>query len=261
MRRLMKISPLTLVILLLVGAAVTGCGANTAEETNHRFELAPLTEMSQAVQDAPVVVQEAYQFAVANPDVTTQIPCYCGCGGMGHTSNYTCFVADDSVSAGLKNETITLVLALEVEGGSVRITAQVRDWEADNAVLWERTVVDTPAEDPFAAPVARGPKSFDLDSLSVVVGGGVLCVGGFFVFAGGRAGQGEGRPFDGGWALDGGRAVIGALVFSIIGTLVFTIVVEEQPERFAFGAIPQFLALGPLDAIGPFEKFFPIAIT
>jgi len=96
MRRLTKIFPLTLILLLLAGTAVTGCSSNTVEKTSHRSEMAPLAEMAQAVQDAPVVVQEAYQFAVANPDVTTQIPCYCGCGGMGHTSNYTCFVADDS---------------------------------------------------------------------------------------------------------------------------------------------------------------------
>ena len=59
------------------------------------------------------------------------------------------FVADDSVTAELKNENITLVLALEVQGGSVSITAQVLDKDDNNAVLWERTVVDTPSEDPF----------------------------------------------------------------------------------------------------------------
>jgi hypothetical protein len=37
-------------------------------------------------------VREAYQFAVANPDLMKQIPCYCGCGAMGHTSNYACYV-------------------------------------------------------------------------------------------------------------------------------------------------------------------------
>jgi hypothetical protein len=38
-------------------------------------------------------VREAYQFAVMNPDVTSALPCYCGCGAMGHTSNYSCYVA------------------------------------------------------------------------------------------------------------------------------------------------------------------------
>ena len=96
MQRLTKILPLTLVVLLLVGTTVTGCSSNAAEEVSHSFEMAPMSELPPVVQEAPVAVQEAYQFAVANPDVTSQIPCYCGCGAMGHTSNYACFVADDS---------------------------------------------------------------------------------------------------------------------------------------------------------------------
>lgn len=48
--------------------------------------------MPENVKSAPVTVQQAYQFAVANPDVLKQIPCYCGCGSMGHTSNYACYV-------------------------------------------------------------------------------------------------------------------------------------------------------------------------
>jgi len=39
------------------------------------------------------VVQESYQFAAANPNLMTHIPCYCGCGDMGHTSNYACYVS------------------------------------------------------------------------------------------------------------------------------------------------------------------------
>jgi hypothetical protein len=56
--------------------------------------MAPLTDMPMDVQNAPVTVRQAYQFAAANPDVMKQIPCYCGCGKMGHTSNYACYVAE-----------------------------------------------------------------------------------------------------------------------------------------------------------------------
>ena len=59
------------------------------------------------------------------------------------------FVADDGVTAELKNENITLSLALEVENGSVIVTGRILDKDDNNAVLWERTVVDTPAEDPM----------------------------------------------------------------------------------------------------------------
>jgi Protein of unknown function with PCYCGC motif len=55
--------------------------------------LAPLDQMSDDVKSAPLKVQQAYQFAIANPQIMQQIPCYCGCGKMGHTSNYACYVS------------------------------------------------------------------------------------------------------------------------------------------------------------------------
>jgi hypothetical protein len=61
-----------------------------------------MTDMPMDVQSAPEVVRSAYQFAVANPDVLTQLPCYCGCGGMGHTSNYACYVAGESEDGSLE---------------------------------------------------------------------------------------------------------------------------------------------------------------
>lgn len=33
----------------------------------------------------------AYAFALARPEVLQWLPCYCGCGGMGHRSNLDCF--------------------------------------------------------------------------------------------------------------------------------------------------------------------------
>jgi len=91
MRRLTKGFTLMLAALLLIGLSTAGCSGQT-----HSFEMASVDEMPEQVQNAPTAVQEAYQFALANPDVTTKIPCYCGCGGMGHTSNYTCFVAGEN---------------------------------------------------------------------------------------------------------------------------------------------------------------------
>lgn len=56
--------------------------------------MASMEIMPAEVQAAPVLVQQAYQFAVANPEVMKQIPCYCGCGAMGHASNYACYVSE-----------------------------------------------------------------------------------------------------------------------------------------------------------------------
>ncbi|HSG87357.1 MAG TPA: PCYCGC motif-containing (lipo)protein [Candidatus Limnocylindrales bacterium] len=36
--------------------------------------------------------QAAYAFAIARPDVIEWLPCYCGCGAMGHASNLDCFI-------------------------------------------------------------------------------------------------------------------------------------------------------------------------
>jgi hypothetical protein len=42
---------------------------------------------------SPASVQQAYHFALDHPEVLEAVPCYCGCGVMGHTSNLSCFVA------------------------------------------------------------------------------------------------------------------------------------------------------------------------
>jgi hypothetical protein len=86
---------LIILALLIISIGTAGCSGSGARATEHSFAMAPMSEMPEAVQQSPATVKEAYQFAVANPDVTSQIPCYCGCGAMGHTSNYACFVADD----------------------------------------------------------------------------------------------------------------------------------------------------------------------
>jgi hypothetical protein len=60
------------------------------------------------------------------------------------------FVADDGPTAELKNDNITLVLRLAVRDGNVVITGRALDKDNNNAVLWERTIVDTPAADVMA---------------------------------------------------------------------------------------------------------------
>jgi hypothetical protein len=80
--------PLLAAVAALILVGLTACGSETT------LAMAPLSEMPDFVQSAPLRVQEAYQFAVANPDMLTHQPCYCGCGSMGHTSNLSCYVQD-----------------------------------------------------------------------------------------------------------------------------------------------------------------------
>ena len=51
----------------------------------------PVSRLPEKVRAAPPVVREAYQFALANPQVLVPIPCYCGCGAD-HGSVKDCFV-------------------------------------------------------------------------------------------------------------------------------------------------------------------------
>ena len=95
--RSLSLSPLLLLALAL-GLLTAGCSGNRAPA----YELAALSALPEEMQQAPRTVREAYQFAVANPEVLKQLPCYCGCGGMGHTSNYACYVAGEEADGSLK---------------------------------------------------------------------------------------------------------------------------------------------------------------
>ena len=58
------------------------------------YTLAPESALPAAVRQAPAHVQEAYRFAIANRGTLRWIPCFCGCGHEGHTSNADCYVKD-----------------------------------------------------------------------------------------------------------------------------------------------------------------------
>lgn len=60
------------------------------------YALAPESVLPADIRQAVPDVRAAYRFAVANRDVLRYIPCYCGCGAEGHTSNASCYVKDDS---------------------------------------------------------------------------------------------------------------------------------------------------------------------
>jgi len=68
----------------------------TALGAAHRYKLAPESILPPDIRKAPDEVQEAYRFALANRSTLRYIPCYCGCGEQGHTSNASCYFNDDS---------------------------------------------------------------------------------------------------------------------------------------------------------------------
>lgn len=81
----------SLVLLIAVLAPMlltTACAANPS----HEIKMAPASMLPAHIHSAPTRVREAYQFAIANPDALKNVPCYCGCGAIGHTSNYSCYI-------------------------------------------------------------------------------------------------------------------------------------------------------------------------
>ncbi len=86
-----RVLSLVLLIATLVPLAFnTACAASSA----HELKMAPMNMLPSEVQNAPTRVREAYQFALANPDALKNVPCYCGCGAIGHTSDYSCYVKE-----------------------------------------------------------------------------------------------------------------------------------------------------------------------
>ncbi len=92
LHRCRKVFWLLAIIPIVIGG-LSGCSRGSASSNQGELAMAPMESMPAEVQAAPTTVQQAYQFAFANPDVLSQIPCYCGCDDIGHRSNYDCYVS------------------------------------------------------------------------------------------------------------------------------------------------------------------------
>ena len=83
----------TLMIGLVMLSVLPACSTQSNSVDIH-LNMASMDLMPAEVHAAAVTVQEAYQFNIANPEIMKEIPCYCGCGNIGHASNYDCYVSD-----------------------------------------------------------------------------------------------------------------------------------------------------------------------
>jgi hypothetical protein len=83
---------------VLIGLFVSGCGGGNAAP---QLTMAPASQLPAELRSAPANVQEAYRFAVANQELLSQIPCFCGCVAGGHKSNLGCYIAEDGQPGGV----------------------------------------------------------------------------------------------------------------------------------------------------------------
>lgn len=79
-------------------AALAACGPAAAlpsARPGHRLAASPLRGVwPRQVATAPEAVRAAYAYAARGDRLLRYIPCYCGCGSIGHRSSHDCFVAE-----------------------------------------------------------------------------------------------------------------------------------------------------------------------
>lgn len=86
--------PILAAVLIGVGGGWLLARRGDTGSTGIEIQLAPVSQLPEKVRRAPPVVQEGYRFAIANPEVLAKLPCYCGCGSMGHMSDLDCFIQE-----------------------------------------------------------------------------------------------------------------------------------------------------------------------
>ena len=112
---LRRLSLTSLVLLVIFSGSLSACSGKGASNDEHDLAMAALEQMPPDMQAAPLTVRQAYQFAAANPEVMKGIPCYCGCGAMGHTSSYSCYISEAESDGTLQYDTHALGCSICVD--------------------------------------------------------------------------------------------------------------------------------------------------
>ena len=128
----------TLILLLLSSGLISACSGNAASTSGaDSLAMAPMAGMPSKVKSAPTTVKQAYQFAVANPEILKQIPCYCGCGAMGHTSNYSCYVqsVDEKGAVNYDNHALGCSICVDITQDTMRLLTQGKPVSEIKAII------------------------------------------------------------------------------------------------------------------------------
>jgi len=67
-------------------------GTVRVSSSGDRFETVAAGVMPSFARWASGKIREAYRYAAAHPEVLQYIPCFCGCGNIGHRHNGDCYV-------------------------------------------------------------------------------------------------------------------------------------------------------------------------
>lgn len=122
--------------MALLAAVLASCAGSDTSGSEVDLKLADASLLPAEVRQAPQTVQQAYRFAFANPEILQEIPCYCGCGAMGHTSNYACYVSDVAEDGTITHDTHSLgcSICVDITQDTMRLlkqgkpVAEIRDY-------------------------------------------------------------------------------------------------------------------------------------
>jgi hypothetical protein len=118
-----------LATVFILTISLQGCGTSAAAGQLH---LMPMEGLPEVIQQAPSAVRQAYQFAAANPEVLRALPCYCGCGNVGHTSNLDCYLGDidESGTITFDNHALGCTLCVDITQDAMRLLREGRELPA-----------------------------------------------------------------------------------------------------------------------------------
>ncbi len=80
--------------LFLSGHGGSSGVSSQITSSGDRLETVPAGEMPSFARRATGKVPETYRYAAAHPEVLQYIPCFCGCGNIGHRHNGDCYVKE-----------------------------------------------------------------------------------------------------------------------------------------------------------------------
>ncbi len=128
---------LLIFILSLLAGLLSACSSPSASANEKDLAMAPMSDMPAQVQSAPLVTRQAYQFAAANPEVMKHIPCYCGCGTIGHTSNYSCYVSnvDSKGTLTFDDHALGCSICVDITQDAMRLLRQGKDVQSIKAYV------------------------------------------------------------------------------------------------------------------------------
>lgn len=125
---------------LLISLLAAGCGAS-ANQPAAGLNMVPESQLPTQIRNAPASVKEAYRFAVANPELMKEIPCFCGCVAGGHESNYACYVDEDGSPAGIlqyDDHALGCGICVDITLDVMKMTQEGRTLEQMQTVINQR---------------------------------------------------------------------------------------------------------------------------